>query len=1038
MAHAFELVSVVEPAYCASVRLLKWKSRRTGMQLVLIKRQAPCVLGYFVVATEANDNSGCPHTLEHIVFMGSQKYPYKGLLDRLGAKQLSSTNAWTAQDRTCYTLSTAGFEGFKNLLPVYLDHVLNATVEESACLTEVYHIDGKGEEKGVVYSEMQGFEHLPDSLMTTEVQKLLFPPSSGYATNTGGCLSALRELQPAKIRQYHKDVYCPANLSVVVVGDVEPEELVALMSQIDNEIELTPEHVKHEHRKRPFVHSEATTCPSPLKSTIVSEIEFPDSSDSGSGELLVSWLGPHVSDVLNNTAVDVLTTYLSTRGAGKMQVKFVNTDEDSAIASDLSVYYEDYLHSQISVYLYGVPGDMLYGASTKVLSFLESELLSELDVPFLRQCIEDVYDKFVMNAEEDCALFADLVITEFLYGSDAKTFDEWLGSTYAFDQLRTWTPEHWKEFIQAYIVSPPKACVVAKPSEELFKKLEDEKQERALHLQLNHDLELSERMLKLAIEHNERPIPPELLDMFATPDLKAIKFIETKTGATPELLKALPRHGLQLDDGVQSHIHDVDLPIAFESFGSQFVTIKVYFLPTDVSRDLLPLIDSVLSNIFAFPMRLENGQLLSGEEVAQAVKRDLLVSRFGVDCQMQELVSLTVTAKAEKYALAVQWIERLCYNVVFDPEKIRVFVAKHLKSLDELKRSDQSLLDASLNSMLLKPDSLRYGADGLLTEDSVAAFQQSIDAESGAKLHAILQSLFTRRGMRVLVACDVVRLSALGIDAVRPWSALAKRLPPGDRSARLPQSTEFLTELGREPSVHGVIALCASTDSVNLTVVANGPSEYGHPDLPALAVVNGYLSMTEGPFWTAVRGAGYAYGVSIEASVQLGKVALRISSASDPCGALTAVRAVLVSIDDGSYKIDAECIRSAISTIVGELASYLSTHVAAASEKFLDTVLKGYEPDYVHRVISEMQEVTPERFLQVFRRYVMPLVDATKSSVVAVARPTEHHELRNLLFQLGYQIEVDSQYLVEDSDSEEDSASTVSQSDFYAHERRDF
>ena len=30
-----------------------------------------------VSATEAHDDDGLPHTLEHIVFMGSEKYPYK-------------------------------------------------------------------------------------------------------------------------------------------------------------------------------------------------------------------------------------------------------------------------------------------------------------------------------------------------------------------------------------------------------------------------------------------------------------------------------------------------------------------------------------------------------------------------------------------------------------------------------------------------------------------------------------------------------------------------------------------------------------------------------------------------------------------------------------------------------------------------------------------------------------------------------------------------------------------------------------------------
>ena len=32
---------------------------------------------YDLLATEAHDDDGLPHTLEHLVFMGSEKYPYK-------------------------------------------------------------------------------------------------------------------------------------------------------------------------------------------------------------------------------------------------------------------------------------------------------------------------------------------------------------------------------------------------------------------------------------------------------------------------------------------------------------------------------------------------------------------------------------------------------------------------------------------------------------------------------------------------------------------------------------------------------------------------------------------------------------------------------------------------------------------------------------------------------------------------------------------------------------------------------------------------
>ena len=41
------------------------------------------------------------------------------------------TNAWTDVDHTCYTVSTAGEEGFSKILPIYLDHLLFPTLTVS-------------------------------------------------------------------------------------------------------------------------------------------------------------------------------------------------------------------------------------------------------------------------------------------------------------------------------------------------------------------------------------------------------------------------------------------------------------------------------------------------------------------------------------------------------------------------------------------------------------------------------------------------------------------------------------------------------------------------------------------------------------------------------------------------------------------------------------------------------------------------------------------------------------------------------------------
>lgn len=77
-------------------------------------------------------DDGLPHTLEHLVFLGSQTHPHKGVLDKLANRSMADgTNAWTATDHTAYTLSTAGSEGVMNLMPIFADHVLFPTLTDS-------------------------------------------------------------------------------------------------------------------------------------------------------------------------------------------------------------------------------------------------------------------------------------------------------------------------------------------------------------------------------------------------------------------------------------------------------------------------------------------------------------------------------------------------------------------------------------------------------------------------------------------------------------------------------------------------------------------------------------------------------------------------------------------------------------------------------------------------------------------------------------------------------------------------------------------
>jgi len=64
--------------------------------------------------------------------MGSERYPHKGVLDLLANRAFADgVNAWTETDHTAYTIATAGGQGFLQLLPIFVDHILYPTITDS-------------------------------------------------------------------------------------------------------------------------------------------------------------------------------------------------------------------------------------------------------------------------------------------------------------------------------------------------------------------------------------------------------------------------------------------------------------------------------------------------------------------------------------------------------------------------------------------------------------------------------------------------------------------------------------------------------------------------------------------------------------------------------------------------------------------------------------------------------------------------------------------------------------------------------------------
>lgn len=145
----------------------------------------------------------------------------------------------------------------------------------------------------VVYSEMQGVQNRQGELMDLRAKRLLYPEDVGFRYETGGMMEQLRVLTAERIRAFHREMYQPKNLCLVLIGEVDHENLLDILDRFEGDIlsDIPPPNAPF---KRPWVESAQTP---PLKTTVIERVEFPE-EDESSGEINVTFLGPHSKDAV--------------------------------------------------------------------------------------------------------------------------------------------------------------------------------------------------------------------------------------------------------------------------------------------------------------------------------------------------------------------------------------------------------------------------------------------------------------------------------------------------------------------------------------------------------------------------------------------------------------------------------------------------------------------------------------------------------------------------------------------------------------------
>jgi zinc protease len=197
-----------------------------GLRLVTIPTDYPNIVATFIVVQAGSRNevesgkTGFAHLFEHIMFRGTEKFPtakYEQTLKRAGA----ASNAYTTADYTCYH-TTFSKEDLDTVLGMEADRFRNLKYPEAEFRTEALAVLGEYNK-----NSSNPFRKLAEVLHDTAFDR------HTYKHTTMGFLKDVQDMpnQFTYSLQFFDRYYRPEYTTIVVVGDVEPKRVRAMVDK---------------------------------------------------------------------------------------------------------------------------------------------------------------------------------------------------------------------------------------------------------------------------------------------------------------------------------------------------------------------------------------------------------------------------------------------------------------------------------------------------------------------------------------------------------------------------------------------------------------------------------------------------------------------------------------------------------------------------------------------------------------------------------------------------------------------------------------
>ncbi|XP_022125781.2 uncharacterized protein C05D11.1 [Pieris rapae] len=960
----------------------KYVSTKTGLTVIIANVEGPTVNGFFCLATEAHDDDGLPHTLEHLIFLGSERYPYKGILDLLANRCMAhGTNAWTDTDHTCYTIDTAGDEGMLTLLPIYLDHILRPTLTDEGFTTEVHHIDGDGENAGVVYCEMQGRENSADSRCELKLLRAMYP-NSGYSSETGGIMKNLRESTTnVKVRDFHQKFYRPENLTIILTGQIEANDVFKALSIVEDDIIAQREKEAKEEWVKPW----QTMPPSPNYGDYT---EHWPADTEDCGQVIFGWRGPLLTDksaIKDLTGCAVLLRYLCDTAAAPLQRCLV--EREDALAGDVSYNLTENLASLIKIQLDNVPIEKLKTARNQAQACLKSLRGGEevIDMDRMKRLLQKQLRESMASLESDPHhAMAFRCIGDALYSQSEEDFRLRMNPQETMHELLEENSEFWLGLLKRFFTDDV-ITIIGSPSIELQEKMADEEKKRLEEQRAKlgaSGLAEKAKALEQAMEFNERPPPAGTLASVPVPSCKNLKCHNLSTWAT--------------DSGPCPHfdLKEVPLYTRVHSLKTNFVYINLILDTSqidEVTRKWLPLHLDALAEC---PVR-RGDKLIPHEDVISTTEQ-LTVSfsndigfgksgNFSVG-QYGQFVHIEVRCEPSDYEEVVNHLYEVLYAAELTKERLLVFAQRLINDVSQVRRAGHKMVYDILRDSLYEKNTNVHWATVLRQQQFLKELVEQLNAGGDSAQKALDEATKTLKNITekpwLHLASDLERYQL----STKPWKQFARPNEIVPVAPKLYNEWELMSGWGG-----GFVVGVGGVESSFLAQLSPGPPGSSLKDAP-LSVALNYFTQLEGPMWREVRGGGLSYGYALRPSPHEAALVLSLYRATNAVAAYTKVKAILEDFL-AIGKFDAELFASAKSTALFEVVE-VEKCPADVVKQSLFNYIKRVGTTHNRELICAIAAVTEDQALKAASRWLPSLFQQDKSKMAIVCHPNKAKELQ--------------------------------------------